>query len=266
MELVLIAGQILISNANANTTPICSCYEGKTPANSLNTAYAKGNGTTCFRYPEFDRLFIRDDNYTDATLFTSVVTGQKLVYELATPITIQLTPNQIALLQGSNYLSTNCQNLKLTYRTGQMATLGDVKDAVDELRREIPVQSGHIYSTTEHIVGQWIDGKPIYEKTISDTSTRTTGSNTISTGISNLETLIELKGTVSYGSNVTWLPIPLSDDPSSSMSNSQVKFGGLNKNNGNVAFYIGTDYTGVVNVVNKVIVTLRYTKTTDYPS
>ena len=28
----------LISNANANTTPICSCYEGKTPANALNTA------------------------------------------------------------------------------------------------------------------------------------------------------------------------------------------------------------------------------------
>lgn len=125
----------LISNANANTTPICSCYEGKTPANALNTAYAKGNGTTCFRYPEFDRLFIRDDSYTDATLFTTAVTGQKLVYKLATPFTIQLTPQQIALLKGYNYLSTNCQSLDLTYRIGEMATLGDVKDAIEDSNR-----------------------------------------------------------------------------------------------------------------------------------
>lgn len=120
----------------------------------------------------------------------------------------------------------------------------------------------HHYSTAEHVVGTWIDGKPLYEKTIIDTATRNTGSNTISTGISNLETLIELKGTVSYGSNVAWLPIPLSDDPGSSMSSSQIKFSGLNKNNGNITFYIGTDFTGI-NVVNKVIVTIQYTKSSN---
>ena len=49
-------------------------------------------------------IYVRDLDYTDASLFTAAVTGQKLVYELATPIEIQLTPTQISTLIGKNVI------------------------------------------------------------------------------------------------------------------------------------------------------------------
>lgn len=59
------------------------------------------------------------------------------VYELATPITIQLTPNEISLLEGVNNISTDGDNITLTYRDGSVATLGDVKALGDEMSQEI---------------------------------------------------------------------------------------------------------------------------------
>jgi len=53
-------------------------------------------------------------------------TGQ-LVYELATPFTIQLTPHEIALSQDYAYLSTNGTLIALAYHNGEMASLGDVE-------------------------------------------------------------------------------------------------------------------------------------------
>jgi phage-related protein len=47
---------------------------------------------------------IIDNNYTSASNFKSGVSGVKLVYELATPQTYQLTPQQIDLLLGTNHL------------------------------------------------------------------------------------------------------------------------------------------------------------------
>lgn len=43
-----------------------------------------------------------DHRFTDATLFTNDVTGQKIVYPLKTPITVQLTPTQVEQLLGAN--------------------------------------------------------------------------------------------------------------------------------------------------------------------
>ena len=49
-------------------------------------------------------LFIRDTSYSDAATFKAAMSGVQLVYELATPQTIQLTPQQVELLQGENNL------------------------------------------------------------------------------------------------------------------------------------------------------------------
>lgn len=81
------------------------------------------------------RLYIKDTRYNSGTTLQTALAGKIFVYELATPLTIQLTPQQIALLKGYNYLSTNCQSLDLTYRIGEMATLGDVKDAIEDSNR-----------------------------------------------------------------------------------------------------------------------------------
>lgn len=121
-----------------------------------------------------------------------------------------------------------------------------------------------IYSDEEREIGVWRDGKPLYQKTIIDTTSRSIGTNYLSTGISNIDNIAEIKGVISYGGNDYLLTIPFSDDPNSSISNSHIKFSSIYRSNGVITFYIGSDFTGA-NAVNKVIVTIQYTKTTDTP-
>ena len=74
-------------------------------------------------------------------------------------------------------------------------------------RRAIGGSSMHNYSTDEQVVGTWIDGSAVYEKTIfltkSDFTKVSSGVYTFTShGISNIDRIIELKGiikTVSYG-------------------------------------------------------------------
>lgn len=57
-------------------------------------------------------------------------------------------------------------------------------------------QSMHHYSTDEHIVGTWIDGKTIYEKSYSDTTPSSTTSKNYSLGVSNIDEIIYYDGMV----------------------------------------------------------------------
>ena len=52
--------------------------------------------------------------------------GFTVCYELATPITYQLTPQQLALFKGINNISTNAKTVQVTYRNGELATTGDI--------------------------------------------------------------------------------------------------------------------------------------------
>jgi len=63
----------------------------------------------------------------------------QVCYELATPITINLTPNQISLLEGVNNISVDDDftTIILTYRDGSVATLEDVKLATENLETQI---------------------------------------------------------------------------------------------------------------------------------
>jgi len=66
-------------------------------------------------------------------------TGQ-FIYELATPFTIQLTPHEIALSQGYNYISTNGTSINLAYHNGEVATHADVEqlaETVNELEDKV---------------------------------------------------------------------------------------------------------------------------------
>ena len=77
----------------------------------------------------------------DVTGFMSWLTNNNLsiCYELAEPITINLTPHTINLLKGVNNISVDDENatISLTYRDGKVATLGDLTSAVDELDGKI---------------------------------------------------------------------------------------------------------------------------------
>ena len=69
-----------------------------------------------------DRIAIMDTNYTDANTFKTALTGQKIVYELATPTTIQLDSKQIQAIIGTNNIYSDTGDiidLKFVLSVGQ---------------------------------------------------------------------------------------------------------------------------------------------------
>jgi hypothetical protein len=79
-------------------------------------------------------IIIVDTDYSDPTTFKNAMNGVQLVYELAEPYTIQLTPQQIRLLKGTNHLSCNTGDLSIKYYPdnvlGQLK--GDIESEYDE--------------------------------------------------------------------------------------------------------------------------------------
>lgn len=60
-------------------------------------------------------ISVRDTAYTDTTSFKSAVTGSKLIYELATPQTYQLTPTEVTTLLGQNNIWADCGPSTIEY-------------------------------------------------------------------------------------------------------------------------------------------------------
>ena len=67
-------------------------------------------------------LSVKYIGYTDASTFPSVVSGMKLVYELATPFDIDLTPVQISALVGTNNITSDLGgDVNVRYVSGELA-------------------------------------------------------------------------------------------------------------------------------------------------
>lgn len=92
-------GTIAVNTAAEKPNMICSAYE----------VYRAGAGSSLgiTAFTEGGTSYIRciDSNYASATDFTNGVSGQTIVYELATPQTFNLTPTQVKTLLGQNYVS-----------------------------------------------------------------------------------------------------------------------------------------------------------------
>jgi hypothetical protein len=70
-----------------------------------------------------DQIQVKDPRYTDAATFKAAMNGVQLVYELATPITYQLTPQEIALLVGTNNIWSTGDSVSVTLSTMDKVTL-----------------------------------------------------------------------------------------------------------------------------------------------
>ena len=100
----------------------CSCYALSTGDDNLS-----GGSSRSGYISQYGSIFvITDARYNDSTAFKTAVTGQKVVYQLVTPFTIQLTPYEISLLKNYAYVSTNGTSIALKYYNGELASLGDV--------------------------------------------------------------------------------------------------------------------------------------------
>lgn len=72
----------------------------------------------------------------------------------------------------------------------------------------ISIGSDTDYSTEEKIIGTWIDGKPIYQKTINFGALPNATTREVAHNISNLGHVVDIRGTA-YTSTGTFMPLPL---------------------------------------------------------
>lgn len=73
-------------------------------------------------------IYANDSDYTIASDFKNAVTGKKLMFELAEPFDIQLTPTQIETLIGNNTIFADTGNIDLTYKDLDIAKRGNFRE------------------------------------------------------------------------------------------------------------------------------------------
>ena len=113
---------------------------------------------------------------------------------------------------------------------------------------------GHHYSTNEQIVGTWIDGKPLYEKTIDFGTLPSTNTKTVSHGVLNWDIIFVYNAfSIHKETNNNYSdPIPFAH-PSTASSMIAIEI-----QDSNVFIRTGQNFNN-----NFAYITLRYTKTTD---
>lgn len=120
-----------------------------------------------------------------------------------------------------------------------------------------------LYSSDEKMIGQWVNGKPVYQKTIVGT-TLVSGVSGILHGISNLEDVVDIHG-VAHGSNSGTLYVfnlngGVALDASSFDLYKKYSVAIQNVMSNQIVVYIGSERASTITSYN---ITIQYTKTTD---
>ena len=150
----------------------------------------------------------------------------------------------------------NTNSIELTYAEYQALTPEQQLDGTEYFITDINGDGQQFqpicYSEEEREIGVWIDGKPLYEKTVSISPTSLSHGTTIAHGISNVDTVVWLETLMIRSSNRS---IILPYAPTSNA------FSGFYADRTNIIFTGGdtwqsTDYSNLY-------ATIRYTKITD---
>lgn len=116
-----------------------------------------------------------------------------------------------------------------------------------------PSGSMHVYSTTEKVVGEWIDGKPLYEITVDVGALPNRATKSVNYGVADVKAIVKLYG-IGIASTGVCCPLPFSDDYSPA---------------GNILLDANAS-SGTIRLISQSdkspfhgYVTMQYTKTTD---
>lgn len=240
-----------------------------------------GDGTTTFAVPNLNGEFLRGTGtnghtnqgsganvgvHQDATNFPNIGTARSAengLYAIkqseASPITNSDSTHTagsgaFTLTNGGTWASG--ANVYVTSRPTNTSVLFCICARTEETE-----PTGHEYSTTEQVVGTWIDGKPIYEKTINFGAlpADNNGKN-VSTGLlaSSIDMVIHIDGfsyTTDYRKVSRTLPYSYVKDPHN------IHVGWWTQINGDyIHIYCMTSYD---RSNENAYVTIQYTKTTD---
>lgn len=111
-----------------------------------------------------------------------------------------------------------------------------------------------IYSETERVVGEWIDGKPLYQKTISCGSLPNATTKTVAHGISNIDVIVYGTGYANSTNTGQFFFLPFVNDGVT--GESQVM---MFATSSDIILRTSVDRS----MFDSCFVTLRYTKNTD---
>ena len=152
-------------------------------------------------------------------------------------------PNTISCIIGANEWIYRPLTVTIRY-----TKIGDSPET-----DKVPVQPLIEYTLKEQVVGYWVNGKPLYRKTVDIGALPNNSTKTVAHGISDLEFVPEIFGAAKReGSNAVYVPIPFTD----AGSNNSIKVYCDNQNIEIQTASNRSDMTGYV--------TISYTKTTDY--
>lgn len=130
-------------------------------------------------------------------------------------------------------------NLSSTYNTNLQQEIND------------SFKENNIYSTTETVIGTWVNNKPIYRKTVNTGALPSIGGKIIDHNISNIDYVTKIIGTTYRNTDNIFLPLPHATYDNTAISCYCDKT--------SITIIVYTDRSAF----QESYVTLEYTKTTD---
>lgn len=129
-------------NVGTTTKPNAICDTYKTLAWNSVTTLNDGSFSAVG-----NQIIVSDSRYSTSAEFKTAVAGTKIVYELATPLTFQLTPIQIATLLGTNNFWSNSNGqIDLEYRADTKLYIQQLtKPSEDDMIANQNIQSGKFF-------------------------------------------------------------------------------------------------------------------------
>lgn len=238
-----------------------------------------GDGTTTFGIPDLRGEFLRGtgtNSHTNQGSGANVGVHQDATTTSKYSTATAGTQHAIIYNSGNRLYPTNFDSeflsadgtLGLVTLTGTSSSTGNTKDLITSrptntsvlyciATKDIYLDPRNMYSTSERVVGEWIDGKPLYQKTIQLNTLELESSRYHSItlpGVTNLDKIIDYK-CIGFASNGSEITAPFrSVNVSGELDNN---FLGLSFANGYFDLRSQTDRTAMT-----FYCTFQYTKTT----
>ena len=209
-----------------------------------------------------NNLFYEDSQYTTAisgkieTVYVTLNTNKSYRYDITNQIFVRLDEEP-----GINYTPGD----GITIMSNEISTDNMPAEDMSEIVTPLPgVMSRRVkYSTSEQIIGEWINGKPIYQKTINFGALPNATIKDVAHGITNIDNIIDVFGIAEGEINSTKYSFHLpSVGVHPSLAEEAVKYNmALTIIGANIRIQTGIDRSSF-----SAYVTIRYTKTTDTAS
>lgn len=186
-----------------------------------------GNGTTTFCVPDLRGEFLRGtgtNSHENQSSGSNVGEHQDAnlpnITGKATDIGFGTTTGSFVTTSSSNYRATagSSGSSKFGQLSIDASKSSSIYTSIDDARptntsvlyciavHDIYVDARYNYSLEEQVVGRWIDGKPLYQKTISIGDIPTGQTKTVNHNIENMDKTYNIFGTMYAGSTAEFIP------------------------------------------------------------